>query len=504
MHLRILTSTVLIVLLAALIALPVASAQGGPGATPVPSPTPAVPIPAPFTGGPLAVGLPFSDTFDTPANWQPDDAWQFAREGAYEGNGWLLDGAVRGEVSTLTSQVLIDLSGALSAQLMFQQQGRLPESDLVAVDLSLDGGASWIMIDMQAGIDAPDWERHTVDLSDFRGLVVQLRLRVLTSEQTLSAEAVSVRYYLDNLTIQYALLPDPALAGGPYHGPHTLMGPHVLMNTPRAPLINFVTRMRAAGFPLGTIKGTMATEDLMNEIAQLSPETIIVFRPMFGPYGYGDCPDDSNPPVQEARTWIEGVRPYWDKVEADYYELVNECGIPIEWLVPFFVEAMRLAGEMGECVLAGSFYSGHPEIDEFSQMLPVFEYALANPCRPGWYHGISLHAYPADKTTLLSDSGIYLGLRHRLFYDEILAQLPEADRIPLYLTEAGPGDGSARFSCEDIARDVVAYTRQLEHDPYLAGWHLWTTGGGIPGFWMDVTPCLSLIADSLLAYYAAG
>jgi hypothetical protein len=214
-----------------------------------------------------------------------------------------------------------------------------------------------------------------------------------------------------------------------------------------------------------------------------------------------DCPNTFNDPVAEAQIWMDGILPYLNRVNADYYEIMNECHPPMAWLVPFTVEAMRLAGSAGKCILAFSFGPGNPEIADFAQLLPVYQYALEHPCQPGRYHGIALHAYGIGKTTLVSESGIYLGLRHRLYYAHILTQLPEAIFLPVYLTEAGPGDGIALFTCADITRDVIQYTQQLEYDPYIRGFELWSVGG--IGQWLNVTSCLPMLTDALIRYYAA-
>ena len=82
---------------------------------------------------------------------------------------------------------------------------------------------------------------------------------------------------------------------------------------------------------------------------------------------------------------------------------------------------------------------------------------------------------------------------------QVLQYRPEALLVPVYLTEAGPGDGRAPFTCEQITRDVIQYTRQLEYDPYVRGFHLWNVG---PGEWLDASDCVPMIRDALLAYYA--
>ncbi len=488
---------VLTVSLCVAVLAPTQAQEGGLPATAIPQPTPSDAAVA----TPQVVALPFGEPFDSPTGWTTDGAWYYDTLSAYDGYGWYVDGDQRSRVSTLTYTNLIDLTGALSAQLLYRRKGNLPPSDLVAVDLSLDGGNTWVMIDMNIGLDT-DWELHAVDLTDYRGQIIRLRFRVntgLQAEET--TEAAPYRYWIDNLSIQFVSTEQAMVYMPPDAGPHTLMGLHLILGTQQQPVIDLVERLRAIGWPLGTLKGTTGTESLLNRVAEISPETIIVYRSQMTPWGMRDCPDTSNDPVMEAQKWVLGLQSYWRSVHADYYELTNECLPPIDWLIPFTIEAMRLAGEMQECLLVFSFASGNPDPADYAQLLPVYDYALQHPCQPGRYHGVALHAY--GMSTLVSQSGLYFGLRHRLFYTQILAQLPEAMLIPVYLTEAGAGDGRAPsdYSCEDIRQDVLQYTSELQFDPYIRGFHLWNVGKIEE--WVDLTPCLPMLGDALVNYYAA-
>ncbi|HEX3050882.1 MAG TPA: hypothetical protein VHP83_09530, partial [Aggregatilineaceae bacterium] len=155
----------------------------------------------------MVMGLPFADTFDTDANWTPSGAWAYDTETAYEGGGWYLDGAERSTISSLTYSLYLNLSGALTAQLMFRQHGDLPISDLIAVDVTLDGGEKWVMVDQQIGLEEDEWEQHIVDLTNYRGQVVQLRFRVLAGMQLVEDEPVTGGLWIDNVSIQYVALP---------------------------------------------------------------------------------------------------------------------------------------------------------------------------------------------------------------------------------------------------------------------------------------------------------
>jgi len=487
-----------------LFALPASTAaqDGPPAARPTPAPA-----------GPDAVrvvSVPFSDTFETTDTWLPRGAWAFDTQTAYEGGAWRLDAAWRQKESVLEYRGLIDLNGLLGAQLMFRQKGTLPTSDLITVDVSLDGGLSWVLVDQQIGVEADDWALHTVDLARFRGQVIRLRLRVSTGI-AMPAEPGDVplppAYAIDNLTIQYRLPEEVGPPEGPLL-PGTLAGLHLTLGADPGGVLDMIKKLRAAGWTLGTLKGTTGTEDLLNEVAVLSPETVIVYRSLLTPWGQIDCPDHTKSPISEAQVWMGGLSTFWDEVDADYYEIMNECfaaiegnhgrSIPMDWLAQFSIEAMRIANEQGRCLLLFSFAGGTPEIAEFAQLTPVFEYALNNPCRSGRYHGIALHSYSGSPGELVSESNDWLGYRHRRFLAEIVRQLPAAAEIPVYLTEAGPGNGYIQFSCQDIVRDIVQYTDRLQPDTYIKGFHLWTLGFSA----LDLTPCLGPIGDALVAYYA--
>lgn len=480
-----------------------ASAQDGPPTPPSPS------GPATLDGSVRVASVPFSDTFDSDEAWLPQGAWQFDAQTAYEGGGWRLDAAWRRKESILEYRDLIDLNGTLGAQLMFRQMGMLPSSDLIAVDISLDGGQTWILVDQQIGVEADDWMLHTVDLARFRGQVIRLRLRVSTGIALPADPDAPLRppaYAIDNLTIQFRLPEEVGPPEGPLL-PGTLAGLHLTLGADPGGVLDLIKKLRAAGWTLGTLKGTTGTEDLLNEVAEVSPETVIVYRSLLTPWGQIDCPDPYKDPVSEAQVWMNGLRPYWDKVNADYYEVINECllssagnyavSFPMEWLVAFSIEAMRIANEQGRCLLLFSFGVGTPEIAEFARLAPAFEYALEHPCQEGRYHGISLHAYGHDQGELVSETDDWLGYRHRRFYAEILRLVPGADRLPVYLTEVGPGNGYEQFSCSTIIRDIIQYTDRLQPDTYIKGFHLWTLGWSA----LDLTPCLGPLGDALVSYY---
>lgn len=287
----------------------------------------------------------------------------------------------------------------------------------------------------------------------------------------------------------------------------TLAGLHVLNDTGADEVIALVERLAESGHPLGTIKGLNGTEGLLAEVKRISPETVTVYRSVLTPGGLADCPavlwehapEDLPEPESVAREWLAGLEPEWDKVDADYYEVMHECPATMDWLARFSIEAMKIAAGQDRCLLLFSFPGGNPALEVFDQLLPAYEYALENPCASGRNHGIALHAYGVLDTDLVSESDVWMTFRHRIFYERLLHVLPEAADLPVYITEMGMGGGTLMPSCETIVRDALQYTYQLEEDPYVKGFHLWNVGTGEQ--WYDITPCLPLLGDALLDYY---
>jgi len=282
----------------------------------------------------------------------------------------------------------------------------------------------------------------------------------------------------------------------------TLLGLHVLNGTSHDQVISFVRTMQAAGFPVGTIKGLNGAEQTLADVEAISPQTVTVYRSLLTADGMTDCPADifdEPDPVMTARRWLAGLEPHWSQVDADYYEFINECPAPMSWLAAFSIEAMKIANEQGRCLLLFSFPGGNPDMQTFNDLLPAYQYALEHPCAPGRTHGIALHAYSMEDTRLVSESDVWVALRHRVLRERLLLTLPEAADLPVYITELGIGGGTLMPGCEMIIRDALQYTYQLEEDPYVKGFHLWSVGTGAQ--WYDITPCLPDLADALIRYY---
>ncbi len=286
--------------------------------------------------------------------------------------------------------------------------------------------------------------------------------------------------------------------------PTANIGLHVITPTGSEAVLNFVRKLAQAGYPVNTIKGLSGTENLLNEIKQISPQTTIVYRSYLSSDGYGDCPADVRDlpdPIATARRWMDGLEPYWDAVNADYYEYINECPVGHEWLTGFSIAAMQIANERGRCLLLYSFAGGTPDVDQMDVLLPAYQFAAENECQPGRHHGIALHAYSMEDKRLVSETNEWLSLRHRKMVEVLQTTYPPGAELPVYITELGIGGGQVFPGCDAIVRDAVQYMYLLEDDPYVHGFHLWSVGAGTQ--WYDITPCLPALADAVLTYYGA-
>ena len=287
--------------------------------------------------------------------------------------------------------------------------------------------------------------------------------------------------------------------------PTTLLGLHVINGTKDEAVLEFVTQLRAGGYPLGTIKGGNGSEALLNQIDALSPETEIVYQTVRTTNGIQVCPpalygaDELPDPVRTAQAWMASVMPMWEGVPADYFEFIYECPAPMDWLAEFSIEAMRIANQQNRCLLLFSFPGGNPDMAAFEQLLPAYQYALENPCQPGRTHGIALHVFSLEDDQLVSESDVWIAFRHRILYQRLKLALPEAAELPVYITELGIGGKTLDPGCEAVIRDALQYTYQLEEDPYAKGFHLWNVGTGEQ--WYDISPCLPALADAVLDYY---
>jgi hypothetical protein len=164
--------------------------------------TPTAQLTGTATPTPLPVMLPVLETFDRSLGWTGSGSWRFDIAGARSGAGWFGDSTARNQISTLTYGTPIDLSAAVNPQLSFWQKPSLSVADFFAVDLSLDGGLTWLALDTQMGL-VSDWTPRTLDLSPYRGQIVLLRFR-LDTLAVLPGGIPTVGVWVDDLLIQEA------------------------------------------------------------------------------------------------------------------------------------------------------------------------------------------------------------------------------------------------------------------------------------------------------------
>jgi M6 family metalloprotease-like protein len=170
-------------------------------------PQPPVPT-AESTEPPLpTLTLPVMNACDSDAGWQAKGVWRIARKAGYQGGACFADSTLRGYASTLTAQAWIDLRTAQRPELRFWQRMGLSGGDLVAVDISADGGQTWQPVYQQVGQMA-DWKQRAVDLSAYRGLVVQIRFRLDTRGHVPGGQSTR-GWWVDELIIQEALATPP-------------------------------------------------------------------------------------------------------------------------------------------------------------------------------------------------------------------------------------------------------------------------------------------------------
>ena len=293
------------------------------------------------------------------------------------------------------------------------------------------------------------------------------------------------------------------------------LGLHVQWNN-SPEIMEFIRRMKPA-----VIK---AIDDLgfVEEAKQASPETIIVARITH------DQPTEGDPEALARAFVADNLPTYRAHPAVDYWEGYNEPDVHgrMDWYARFEAERVRAMAEHGFKAAIGSFSTGVPEYDEFQQFLPAVRAAKD--------HGgvLALHEYDAptmDRTMgaglpglgSQADRGV-LALRYRWWYQDILE--PAGLVIPLVITEAGvdglvgnrPGPPEAKGWLDfwsywreqypdrdplDVYLDqLLWYDHQVQQDPYVIGWALFTAGA-LDDRWdsYDVTPYLRHIATEIVA-----
>lgn len=166
----------------------------------VPTPTVLPTLTPTPTAVPLPALLPYIEGFDSGLGWIALGAWR--SDAGAQGLGWFADASPRGMSSTLSGITPLDLRTAANPELTYWTRAVLSTADLVALDLSLDGGLTWLPLDQQIGA-AWDWTSRTVNLSAYRGFVVTLRFR-LDAFGAVPEGATSTGWWIDSLTVQEA------------------------------------------------------------------------------------------------------------------------------------------------------------------------------------------------------------------------------------------------------------------------------------------------------------
>lgn len=269
------------------------------------------------------------------------------------------------------------------------------------------------------------------------------------------------------------------------------IGLHMIWGTDtRAVLDDYLQPLAAAGLCPSTMKALDLMEYIIPRVKAVCPETRVVYRTII----CGDYPGFDQSPEAAADAFYLCAKGRWLLSGADAYEPMNESPAPAAWKARFSLRLLELGTRDGLSLVVPGDGPGSPEIADYaSEYTKLYAYILAHPDAG---HAISTHAYGLDR--YLSDSGLWLGFRHRLFYEAMRVRLDGAGRVPVYLTEIGPY-GAFRgdpITCAGLADDMARYAVELRRDPYVRGAHLFTTGHG-GGEWYAVDGCLGAIADAL-------
>ena len=211
-----------------------------------------------------------------------------------------------------------------------------------------------------------------------------------------------------------------------------------------------------------------------------------------------DCP--SGPEWQDPDRWWNGIRSYLP-ADADYIEVVNECGIDGATFSQFSIRLAELANDDGWAILAFSFPPGNPELSEWSGLVHYLRWAGSHPLSDGRYNGVALHQSAYTNLAVRQGSWLnspWIAGRHRLVWNFLRTLVPPYDHtqspIPWVITEVGVTDGysgswTETFSCEQKAAAYRETRRQYQQDGlWLAWWNI-----GSIGKWTDDSPCLELM-----------
>jgi len=151
------------------------------------------------TSTPLPAALPWIESFETPSGWTAGEGWQWDALGGHSGAGWVANSTLRSVNSTLSSDRLIDLRGALHPQLSLWLKTALSPVDMFALEISADGDSSWGVVSLSGSLVA-DWTPLTIDLAPYAGEVIRLRFRLDTTA-ALPQGAATLGAWVDDLLI---------------------------------------------------------------------------------------------------------------------------------------------------------------------------------------------------------------------------------------------------------------------------------------------------------------
>lgn len=247
---------------------------------------------------------------------------------------------------------------------------------------------------------------------------------------------------------------------------------------------------------IGTIK-TAYDPSIGLAWKRANPNGVWVHRSMLVGDMMRDCPEPYewyNPHIyfeRSSKTW---------NLNADYNEFMNECNTDPKVMADFTIEILRLANEMGTCLLWGSFAAGNPDYTAWKELARVIEWADKNPCRPGKYHHIALHQPMYMPPEIERGEWVlnpHIVERHKQINLLVKAYtgkwLSEHPSGRIFFTEYGLHDGYSgswddKFSCSEIAQSWRYSAIRLQEAPYVVGFHYWTFGNG-GSIWTDDQHC---------------
>lgn len=285
--------------------------------------------------------------------------------------------------------------------------------------------------------------------------------------------------------------PGPAVPERPI-----LRGPHLILGAS-------IDALSSAIGGITAIKTTDTTEYIARVIRALKTSVVWTHRTLTTDNGMMDCPTLAQ--WYAPASWYASIRSRLP-LDADYVEMINECGAPGgNWaqFADFTIAVLSMAGQDGHCMLWGSFATGNPDFEAWDELIRVIEWTNDHPCGPGKYHGLALHQtmyMPPDIARGPWVNDAYTSGRHVLVNAYLLRNHGvglQDMRGPIWFTEYGlhdgyAGDWSLTFSCVDMARSLAYSIDRLEEmSPWVDGVHVWNWGN-VPR-WIDLSPCTAQI-----------